>query len=290
MDPLVTTVNGLENVMSSHLSNANDNIQEIAMFYRQVAERESTREARRNSLVSEIRKITNPNNNHIHHGPFPNSHGSSGSRGALLGKGGFGPVFLADIDGDFFIDSLFDHDYLLFHPQIAVKSSFLEHSSSLRFEKKYCFGGNLYDRITKFGPKGLPKSEVHRYTRDIIADFGLAMKMTDVRTIGEEDGIGGTRSYLAPELVTNNYPDWSIDIWALGCVVLEMLTGKRVWGSKTCDLDLLTYICYSNELLEIPNELLPVAIDFLRIYLIRNPNKRSSAWLLLGHPFSCDFS
>ncbi|CAK9309223.1 unnamed protein product, partial [Citrullus colocynthis] len=36
VDPLVVAVNGLENVVSSHLSSANDNIQEIAMFYRQV--------------------------------------------------------------------------------------------------------------------------------------------------------------------------------------------------------------------------------------------------------------
>lgn len=57
VDPLITRVNGLENVMSSHLANANENIQEIALFYRQVAERESTRDKRRKHLASEIRKI-----------------------------------------------------------------------------------------------------------------------------------------------------------------------------------------------------------------------------------------
>ncbi|KAA0041258.1 hypothetical protein E6C27_scaffold128G002380 [Cucumis melo var. makuwa] len=46
VDPLVAAVNGLENVMSKHLSSANDNIQETTAFYRYVDARESTREER----------------------------------------------------------------------------------------------------------------------------------------------------------------------------------------------------------------------------------------------------
>ena len=42
--------------MSSHITNANENIQEITSFYRQIVERESIRE-RWNLLVSEIRKV-----------------------------------------------------------------------------------------------------------------------------------------------------------------------------------------------------------------------------------------
>lgn len=57
VNPLIVVVNGLENVMSSHLTNANENIQEIASFYRQVAERGSTIEECRDLLVSEIRKV-----------------------------------------------------------------------------------------------------------------------------------------------------------------------------------------------------------------------------------------
>ncbi|CAK9319650.1 unnamed protein product [Citrullus colocynthis] len=54
----------------------------------------------RQCLRAKCAKRTNPNN-HIHGGPFHNSHGSSWFRGALLAS-----VFLANINGDFFVDPL----------------------------------------------------------------------------------------------------------------------------------------------------------------------------------------
>lgn len=298
----------------------------------------------------------NTNNNNNADDPFHNSDGSSWSRRELLGKGAFGSVFVAQIINPESLPSPYSNHHF------AVKSSLLERSSLLQFEKKvlddlnscsnnviqcygeevtvnesgkqvynllleYCFAGDLHDFITRFKPNGLPELKVRRLTRDIvcglasihgrgyihcdikpenillvpssddrgrdrfvakIADFGLAMEMSKVGTIDEEDGIRGTTPYLAPELVTDNYPDWPIDIWALGCVVLEMLTGRGAWGSKARDSDLFTHIGYGNELPEIPSGLSAMANDFLRRCLIRNPCKRSSAWSLIDHPFICD--
>ncbi|XP_022159256.1 mitogen-activated protein kinase kinase kinase 17 [Momordica charantia] len=90
---------------------------------------------------------------------------------------------------------------------------------------------------------------------------------------------------MAPEMARENDFDWPIDIWAVGCVVLEMLTGKGVWSCTDSDSDLLALIGYSEELPEIPSRLSAMAKDFLGRCLVRSPYARSPAWLLLHHPF-----
>ncbi|KAL3526654.1 hypothetical protein ACH5RR_011310 [Cinchona calisaya] len=39
----------------------------------------------------------------------------------------------------------------------------------------------------------------------------------------------GTPMYLSPEAVRDGVQESASDIWSLGCVVLEMLTGKPAW-------------------------------------------------------------
>lgn len=87
------------------------------------------------------------------------------------------------------------------------------------------------------------------------------MEMTSVVTI-DDDNIRGTKSYIATESLRDSYFDWSVDVWALGCMVLEMLTGKQVWSSKKFHLDMLTYINHSNKFSDMLNGLSPMAIDF----------------------------
>jgi serine/threonine protein kinase/Tol biopolymer transport system component len=75
-----------------------------------------------------------------------------------------------------------------------------------------------------------------------VLDFGLA-KITDAedgssvdRTIaspGMETGIGvilGTAAYMSPEQARGRTADKRSDIWAFGCVLYEMLTGKPAFG------------------------------------------------------------
>jgi TolB-like protein/predicted Ser/Thr protein kinase len=59
-----------------------------------------------------------------------------------------------------------------------------------------------------------------------IMDFGLALKRSAEGSLELED-FGGTRSYLAPEQIQGDDPDELTDIWALGVVFYELLTGRR---------------------------------------------------------------
>ncbi|HKJ69701.1 MAG TPA: protein kinase, partial [bacterium] len=57
-----------------------------------------------------------------------------------------------------------------------------------------------------------------------IVDFGLA-KMADI-PITRKAGIVGTAAYMAPEQISGEHVDHRADIWALGVMFYEMLTGQ----------------------------------------------------------------
>ncbi|KAL4289706.1 hypothetical protein GQ457_14G003570 [Hibiscus cannabinus] len=117
-----------------------------------------------------------------------------------------------------------------------------------------------------------------------LADFGLAKRN------GEKQGmfeIRGTPLSIAPESINGNVYDFPVDIWALGCVFVEMFTGKPAWNLKpgTNMADLLIKIGASDELPEIPRELSEEGKDFLGKCFSKDPNKRWTAEMLLDHPF-----
>jgi serine/threonine protein kinase len=63
----------------------------------------------------------------------------------------------------------------------------------------------------------------------MLTDFGIA-KIIDEETIVELTGTNttmGTPEYMAPEQVTSKYVDQRADIYSLGVVFYEMVTGRR---------------------------------------------------------------
>ncbi|MBA3020495.1 Stk1 family PASTA domain-containing Ser/Thr kinase [Propionicimonas sp.] len=59
-----------------------------------------------------------------------------------------------------------------------------------------------------------------------VADFGLARAVT-AHTATANGMLIGTVSYIAPELVTHGHADTRCDVYAMGIVLYEMLTGKK---------------------------------------------------------------
>jgi serine/threonine-protein kinase len=59
-----------------------------------------------------------------------------------------------------------------------------------------------------------------------VADFGLARAIT-AHTATANGMLIGTVSYIAPELVTHGHADTRCDVYALGVLLFEMLTGKK---------------------------------------------------------------
>jgi serine/threonine protein kinase len=79
-----------------------------------------------------------------------------------------------------------------------------------------------------------------------VLDFGLAKQaqatnasasvltaMTAGKPLTVEGTIVGTYQYMAPEHIEGTEADTRSDIFALGCVLYEMTTGKRAFAGKT---------------------------------------------------------
>lgn len=67
-----------------------------------------------------------------------------------------------------------------------------------------------------------------------ITDFGLAKKLGSTSALTRSDAILGTPFYIAPEMVTKKEkPDWRVDIYALGVILYETLTGHPPFSAST---------------------------------------------------------
>ncbi len=59
-----------------------------------------------------------------------------------------------------------------------------------------------------------------------VADFGIARMTTTAETIAQTAAVLGTASYLSPEQAQGQPVDGRSDIYSLGCVLYEMVTGR----------------------------------------------------------------
>jgi ABC-type multidrug transport system ATPase subunit/tRNA A-37 threonylcarbamoyl transferase component Bud32 len=64
-----------------------------------------------------------------------------------------------------------------------------------------------------------------------LTDFGIAILRDEVRPEG--DLIIGTPGYMAPEQITGGPMDERTDLFALGCIATELITGRRVFSATS---------------------------------------------------------
>jgi serine/threonine protein kinase len=100
-----------------------------------------------------------------------------------------------------------------------------------------------------------------------IGDFGLVKRaaQSKKRRLDLDLYLRGTPLYLAPETVIESVKELPSDIWAMGCVVCEMLTGKSPWerAEELNTDDLLRLIGDGRELPKIPSGISSEARGFL---------------------------
>lgn len=92
--------------------------------------------------------------------------------------------------------------------------------------------------------------------------------------------------YMSPEVIKGENPGRSgaVDIWSLGCVILEMVTGRRPWANLDNEWAIMYNIAQGNPpMLPTQEQLSPAGIDFLKRCFARDPKHRASAMELLQH-------
>ncbi|KAK7261119.1 hypothetical protein RIF29_27423 [Crotalaria pallida] len=124
-----------------------------------------------------------------------------------------------------------------------------------------------------------------------ISDFGCAKYyLNNNNEVAATVAISGTPMFMSPEVARGEEQGYPCDIWALGCTIIEMVTGFAPWPNVVDPVSIVYHIAYSNEVPEIPSFVSNEAKDFLGKCLRRNPNERWSASQLLKHPFLVELS
>ena len=127
-----------------------------------------------------------------------------------------------------------------------------------------------------------------------LADFGSAVRFEDVVSSNNPNfEYNFSAPWVAPEVIgLNNRYDCRVDIWSLGCVVIEMATGEVPWSEITFQT-LASQLCHierEDAMPKIPERLSESGQDFVRKCLNRNAKERPHAHELLQHPWVCDRS
>ncbi|KAL9891810.1 mitogen-activated protein kinase kinase kinase 4 isoform 2-T2 [Glossina fuscipes fuscipes] len=121
-----------------------------------------------------------------------------------------------------------------------------------------------------------------------LGDFGSAVKIQAHTTIpGELQGYVGTQAYMAPEIFTKTNSGGhgrAVDIWSVGCVVVEMASGKRPWAQFDSNFQIMFKVGMG-EKPETPENLSQEGHDFIDHCLQHDPKDRMTALELLEHNF-----
>uniref|UniRef100_A0AAQ4S0G2 Mitogen-activated protein kinase kinase kinase 4 n=1 Tax=Gasterosteus aculeatus aculeatus TaxID=481459 RepID=A0AAQ4S0G2_GASAC len=122
-----------------------------------------------------------------------------------------------------------------------------------------------------------------------LGDFGCSVKLrNNTHTMpGEVNSTLGTAAYMAPEVITRAKGEGhgrAADIWSLGCVLIEMVTGKRPWHEYEHNFQIMYKVGMGHKP-PIPEKLSTEGKDFLSHCLESEPKRRWTASMLLDHPF-----
>lgn len=155
------------------------------------------------------------------------------------------------------------------HPAIVPVHDVGEEDGQPYFVMRYMPGGSLSDRLKQGGmslqdtahiierlANGLNyahnKGVIHRDLKPgnilfdgndepFISDFGVA-KLSDAATSMTGNGIIGTPAYMSPEQAQSMHIDARSDIYTLGAIIFEMLTGHQPFKADTPMSVLLKHI------------------------------------------------
>eukprot|EP00798_Chlamydomonas_sp_ICE-L_P022122 gene22122-29182_t len=116
-----------------------------------------------------------------------------------------------------------------------------------------------------------------------LADFGVATKLGELEdNRGElQQHVVGTPYWMAPEVIEMTQVTSASDIWSVGCLIVELLTGSPPYFDLQPMSALFRIVQDAHP--PLPEEISPLLEDFLFKCFSKDPNKRPTAAMLLGH-------
>lgn len=208
--------------------------------------------------------------------------------------------------------------YLAGHPNIVEHVGVYEDFLSVHVVMELCRGGDLFDLIKQ--AKRLREVDAAWLFRKIVgavsycherglvhrdlkpenilvgmdgsvepklADFGLAMVVPPGHTL---QGLAGSPSYMAPEIIWGEPYGASADIWSLGVILYFMLSGFLPFYGRT-PMHTFSAVCRAEIDLTSPPWSLTSsgAKKLIKRMLCKDPSQRPTARDVLEHPWLLSF-
>jgi len=205
--------------------------------------------------------------------------------------------------------------YALKHPRIVRLFFDFKEDGSIYLGMEFAAGGSLFDRLnqaTKFKPDiasryfcetcealdylhHLPEAVIHRDIKPEnilldsddhikLADFGWANKYLEG---SQRDTFCGTLDYLPPEMILGTGHDTSADMWNMGVLLYELVTGQSPFGASskeaTCRLILSVDLRF-------PAEVEADAKDLVVALCKKKPADRLKVRAAMAHVFITKFN
>ena len=206
--------------------------------------------------------------------------------------------------------------YRIHHPNVVKLFGHFEDNTYCYFIMEYIEGGNIYSYVPKNGIRTISTQQVASIIKDVISatyflhhmnppiihrdikpenvllSSGMQAKLTDFGwsnyiNIGyKRTTVCGTPIYLAPEMINNTGHDEKVDIWCIGVLLFELMTGVQPWSGT----DIQT-VKHNISRLKInwPKNMDRTAADLISKILKYNPEERISLRNMLNHPFFTQF-
>ncbi|KAF8592011.1 Pkinase-domain-containing protein [Ramaria rubella] len=103
------------------------------------------------------------------------------------------------------------------------------------------------------------------------------------------NSLTGTPMYMSPEVIKNDKRGrhGAMDIWSMGCVVLEFATGRKPWSNLDNEWAIMFHIGVATQHppLPEPDQLSELGISFIKQCLTIDPMRRPTAVELMDHPW-----
>lgn len=124
-------------------------------------------------------------------------------------------------------------------------------------------------------------------------DVGNAKAGVFGGNLGFNNSLTGTPMYMSPEVIKSDKRGrhGAMDIWSLGCVVLEFATGKKPWSNLDNEWAIMFHIGVARQHppLPEPGQLSDLGIDFIKKCLTVDAITRPTAVELLEHLWMLQF-
>uniref|UniRef100_M4BL27 non-specific serine/threonine protein kinase n=1 Tax=Hyaloperonospora arabidopsidis (strain Emoy2) TaxID=559515 RepID=M4BL27_HYAAE len=226
--------------------------------------------------------------------------------GTVLGQGSYAKVFHAQMKtsrADFAV-KVMDQSFIrkenktsfvlterkvmsrLAHPNVVkFYCSFRDHHS-LYLVMELCRGGDLF---------GLISNEYQKHQQEGTTDAVCSLELTQFYTAEltnaleyihtqDQDGESsdvcqfcGTASYVSPEVLHDEPASRAADLWAMGCLIFQMFTGRAPFVAENDYLTFQVIINHSSDDFKFPSNVPEVAQDLIRKLLVQTPDERIGA-------------